>query len=626
MALLQGHPWEWHRLVHVCRRWRYIVFDSPRSLDLQLFCTYGTPVKDNLDCWPALPIVMRYLAFSSPSPPLVSAGDEDHIIAALQHPDRIRAIHINVTTPLLERLATLARQPFPTLEHLELSTQTETGLILPSESLGGPFPRLRVLHLTRIAFPTLKHILLSAENLVFLKLEALPSSGYISPEALVVSLTVMTRLETLHLHFLSPISRLSSGRNRPKRRAILSAMEHFAFHGFSEYLERLLSGINAPVLKYIDITFFNQVIIFHTPKLLEFVCRPEARLSYDEAKVHCSETDISITLTREKTPHYMGFRVRCMSLDWQLSCMAEICDSLALIISDVRDLHIDASSALPSGQDDLLPLRDLFHQFRSAKRLFLTKSVAPYVKYALELEMATGVLPFAKVFEVKEHGSSPPHPPSRHVPIPAPAVHLGPIPSAPVRHNPSPSYQNPQSAHPVSSMPLHRSSAPLHPPSSAPLDPFSSVLIHPWLVAPYLQYDIRYHHSQINLPLPSTVLTEPASQPPLPSLTLRVGGLSWLVSVYRDSRLSNGRAIVTVQDVLTAIYVSLRKHVKAEDYNATSKSAKAAISRAFWHRVGTDPVQRAKGLRRIDFLCGRFSAQGLVPAQSGDNVWEVEIL
>ncbi|KAH9968533.1 hypothetical protein BGW80DRAFT_1338084, partial [Lactifluus volemus] len=37
-------PWKWQRLAHVCRRWRHIIFDSPRSLNLQLFCTYGTPV------------------------------------------------------------------------------------------------------------------------------------------------------------------------------------------------------------------------------------------------------------------------------------------------------------------------------------------------------------------------------------------------------------------------------------------------------------------------------------------------------------------------------------------------------------------------------------------------------
>ena len=29
----------WQTLVHVCRRWRSIVFGSPRRLDLQLVCT-----------------------------------------------------------------------------------------------------------------------------------------------------------------------------------------------------------------------------------------------------------------------------------------------------------------------------------------------------------------------------------------------------------------------------------------------------------------------------------------------------------------------------------------------------------------------------------------------------------
>ncbi|KAI0252574.1 hypothetical protein BJV78DRAFT_344935 [Lactifluus subvellereus] len=211
MSLSQSRPWEWHRLVHVCRRWRYIIFDSPLSLDLRLFCTYGTPVKNNLDCWPGLPIVVRYLAFSSPSPLPKAAADEDNIIAALQHPDRILAIQLNVTTPLLERLATLARQPFPALETLELGTQTETGLVLPNESLGGPFPRLRVLHLTRIAFPALQRLLLSAENIVSLKLDALPNSVHISLEALMICLAAMTLLETLHLHFNFPISRSIAG-------------------------------------------------------------------------------------------------------------------------------------------------------------------------------------------------------------------------------------------------------------------------------------------------------------------------------------------------------------------------------------------------------------------------------
>ena len=374
--LSQGRPWEWHRLVHVCRRWRYLIFGSPCSLNLQLFCTYGAPVKDNLDCWPAFPIVVRYFAFSNPSPLSVSAGDEDNIIAALKHPGRIRTIQLNVTTPLLEGLAILAPQPFPALETLELETQTETGFILPSESFGGPFPRLRVLHLTRITFPALQRLLLSAENLFSLKLEALPSSEYVSPETLMICLATVTFLETLHLRFNFPISRFIAGGDisAPQSRVVLASLDEFAFHGASEYLECLLSGIDAPVLKNIDISFFNQATNFLTPQLLQFVYRTETQRWHDEAKVYRSENDISITLTRQGAPHRIGLRVRCMPLDWQLSCMAEICDNLSSIIADVRDLHIDASSPLPGGPDNMdpLPISELFRRFSQVKRVFLT--------------------------------------------------------------------------------------------------------------------------------------------------------------------------------------------------------------------------------------------------------------
>ena len=49
----------WRTLVHVCKRWRSVVFASPRRLDLQLFCTNRTPVKKLLDIWPPLPIYIQ---------------------------------------------------------------------------------------------------------------------------------------------------------------------------------------------------------------------------------------------------------------------------------------------------------------------------------------------------------------------------------------------------------------------------------------------------------------------------------------------------------------------------------------------------------------------------------------
>ena len=157
----------------------------------------------------------------------------------------------------------------------------------------------------------------------------------------------------------------------------------------------------------------------------------------------------------------------------------------------------------------------------------------------------------------------------------------------------------------------------------APLTP--GVYIHPTLAAPSLLYDMRSQPTHSNPRLSPAVLSTPASCPPLPSLALRVGDLPWLFTVFPDARHSPGNAFVTVEDVLVAIYFHLRTAVKGDEYEAMSKARKKEIFRAFESRVGTDPVQRGKGLRRVDFLGGRFRAQGLVRAQSKDSVWDVVI-
>ncbi|KAI0246847.1 CHAT domain-containing protein [Lactifluus subvellereus] len=400
-------PWEWNRLVHVCRRWRYIIFDSPRYFDLRTLCTYAAPVGDILDHWPTFPIIIQYAGFSSPSP--LATGDEDNIVVALQQTDRLCIIQLTVTIPLLEGLSTQPQEPFPALEQLELVTQTETGLTLPSNCFGGAAPLLRVLRTAKIGFPALPQLLLSAENLVSLQLEAIPSAGYISPEDLIISLPIMIRLTMFHLHFLSPTSRPISGEHQPpQRRAVLPALKYFAFHGVSEYLECLVSGIDTPLLKYIFITFFNQAII-DIPKLSHFVYRTETQSSSDEARVYYSGNDISIILTRGERPHRMGLRVRCVSLDWQLSCMAEICENLSLTLSGVRQLDISASPQLQIGQDDIdpLPFLELFRPFSNVEGLRVAKEAASHVACALGQEhVDMGVFPELRELYIEGHGES----------------------------------------------------------------------------------------------------------------------------------------------------------------------------------------------------------------------------
>jgi hypothetical protein len=36
----------WQTLVHVCRKWRSAIFESPRRLNLRLVCTSVTPARD----------------------------------------------------------------------------------------------------------------------------------------------------------------------------------------------------------------------------------------------------------------------------------------------------------------------------------------------------------------------------------------------------------------------------------------------------------------------------------------------------------------------------------------------------------------------------------------------------
>ena len=76
----------WHTLVHVCQRWRTIVFGSPHRLNLRLFFTEGTPIRKTLAVWPSLPIIMWQSGERT--------WDLDDIIWALDYSDRIREIKL----------------------------------------------------------------------------------------------------------------------------------------------------------------------------------------------------------------------------------------------------------------------------------------------------------------------------------------------------------------------------------------------------------------------------------------------------------------------------------------------------------------------------------------------------
>src|SRR6267154_2565967 len=394
MAFSRRYPWEWQRLTHVCLTWRSIILHPTNRLGLQLFCTNGTPVRNTLHCWPNFPIVMRYGL--SPGYNLLAAGEVEGIVAALQQPRRLRIIQLTVTMPLLETLAmtknepklvTLMQERFLELEHLELTTQTEAELILHDQFLGGAAPRLHTLRTTKIALPALPQLLLSATNLVSLQLEAIPSTGYIPPEHLIITLGPMTRLQMLHVHFLSPTSH-SDSKESPyssPEPANLRFLKHFEFHGDIEYLEQLSEGIIAPA-KYIYITYFND-LDFSIPMFVEFLSRAETPSFRVEAIVLYSGSDISITFSQQETPCRLAFRIPCRRFDWQMTAITEISNQLLPSITpSVQQLDIYASPPFPDDHEDMdhTLFLDLFRIFINVESLRVTKEIGSHVSDALE--------------------------------------------------------------------------------------------------------------------------------------------------------------------------------------------------------------------------------------------------
>jgi len=120
----------WQTLVHVCRRWRGVVFGSPRRLNLRLVCTPETPVRDTLDVWPPLPLVIQGCAFG--------ISGADNIAAALGRSDRVYKIHLDgVDGLLLGKGFGGDGGAIPELTHLELSSDDETAAkVLPDSFLG----------------------------------------------------------------------------------------------------------------------------------------------------------------------------------------------------------------------------------------------------------------------------------------------------------------------------------------------------------------------------------------------------------------------------------------------------------------------------------------------------------
>ena len=416
----------WHNLVHVCRKWRNVVFGSPGRLDLRLYCTSRTPVKKTLGVWPPLPIVLTIGVYDGLHP-----DAEENIVAALEHNDRI--CQLKLTLFPFEKVLAAMQQPFPELKYLSLEFRQEFGRnlslqpmpvpppmpdgeIAPVDAdsfLGGSAPpQLQRLGLFHIPCPGLPKLLFSATHLVHLTLYDIPDSGYISPEAMVASLSTLIRLQTLTIRFKSPRSR--PDRRHPPRptRTLLPVLTDFHFDGVSEYLEDIVAGIDAPLLDNLRITFFNQ-LLFDTPRLSQFISRIPKFKAYDEARV-MTVTPFDSVVSVSTFDKKLDLTIRCRQLDWQLSSLAQVCSSSfpQTLISTVEHLYVEDEPYPPRGPEDVESSQwlELLHPFTAVKHLYVHPTLMPSIVPALQElvgERATEVLPMLQALFLGKFPSKP---------------------------------------------------------------------------------------------------------------------------------------------------------------------------------------------------------------------------
>ena len=396
----------WQTLVHVCRRWRCIVFGFPRGLNLRLFYAEKTPVE-MLKVWPPLPIVIHGNFFFS----TVTSG-LDNIIAALKHDYRICDLSLHhPSSPQLEKVVDAMRQTFSALSILELRLPEQSALVvLPDSFLGGSAPRLQTLVLKGILFQALPKLLLSTTRLSTLSLLDIPHSGYISPGVMVTYLSALTNLERLCLGFPSP-STCPNHANQPSppsTRTVLPALTSFGFTGFTKYLEDLVARIDAPILDSFSLSFSDE-LAFDIPQVVQFIGRTpklkvpiEAKLIFDFHGVEFTLPLPSPIVDKEDERLDDEELILGTSINLrypQISSLAQARGSSLFPLSTVKRLVIrenDDPSMDWDGDIDIEDVRWLLCPFTAVETLYLSEELEPHIEPALpdlDGERMTEILP-----------------------------------------------------------------------------------------------------------------------------------------------------------------------------------------------------------------------------------------
>ena len=322
----------------------------------------------------------------------LNAEDEEGIILALQHRDRVRRIRLLMPLPSLQKFIVAIDGKFPVLEFLSIGplTKHDTRLTLSSTFEA---PHLSHLLLDHFASPIGSPLLTNAVSLVTLLLRWTHPCTYLHPDYFLQPLSSLPQLETLQIGFSSPIPSRDFERQLLHVPIIthvtLPNLRKFVYRGITAFLEALLPCMTTPLVKMFKVHFFEQ-LSFSIPSLLPFM-RNLKNLLFINATFLFHRRAVSVFVYPHMGSGTANFYIdiMCEHLDWQVSSVAQIFNLLDPLFSMVVDISLDCKEYnVSSGwhnQVDRVQWRKLLASFRNVRTLRVHDDLAAQLSHSLRL-------------------------------------------------------------------------------------------------------------------------------------------------------------------------------------------------------------------------------------------------
>ena len=413
-TIQRGGDWDrerwWYGLVHVCRRWRYLILASSSFLGVCLVCNRGAPIATMLAHAPRrVPLIVDHLDEYYDT----TTEEEENLLLALQHRDRVRRIRLVMPVATLQKLIKAIDGEFPILEYLYVGSPSYTVPrpihdipLTISETLRAP--HLRHLILTDCALPIRSPLMATSAALVTLSLPVIHAHHDFCLNDLLERISHMRQLETLLLNFHSSLP--NSGfegqlSHMPVASHVaLPNLRWFGFKGASAYLEALLPRVTTPLLERLQLIFFDEPI-FSLPHLLQFINKSK-NLKCGSAKLSFLEWGVLMRVYPHEEAKIYAFQMSLSStfLSRQISGVSQIGNALRMAFSSVEDLTLEFRRSITlfelTNSTDRAQCRELLRSFSNVKTLRVPSDLVG--KVARSLRPEDGESPIELLPELKE--------------------------------------------------------------------------------------------------------------------------------------------------------------------------------------------------------------------------------